>query len=84
MLWRMSVIPGLEESNRRWAEGFEEQHLPIAPQLKLAVVACMDSRLDVFSVLGLQTFQREVLRKDKGLSPRPFTAPDAPTLQTAP
>jgi carbonic anhydrase len=63
----MSVISDLEDHNRRYASGFEEQHLPTAPQLRLTVVTCMDSRLDVFAVLGLENGQAHVIRNAGGV-----------------
>lgn len=63
----MSVISDLEANNQRYTAGFEEQHLPTAPQLQLAIVACMDSRLDVFAVLGLENGQAHVIRNAGGV-----------------
>ncbi|WP_354701338.1 Beta-carbonic anhydrase 1 [Paraconexibacter sp. AEG42_29] len=63
----MSVIPGLEQQNQRYAAAFEEQQLPTAPQLKLTVVTCMDSRIDVFAVLGLENGQAHVIRNAGGV-----------------
>lgn len=37
------------------------------PSLRLAVVACMDARLDLFSILGLGTGQVHVIRNAGGL-----------------
>ncbi len=63
----VTVISDLEDHNRRYAEAFEEQHLPTEPQLRLSIVACMDSRLDVFAVLGLQNGQAHVIRNAGGV-----------------
>jgi carbonic anhydrase len=41
--------------------------LPIRPARKLAVVACMDSRLDVFAILGLQPGEAHVIRNAGGV-----------------
>jgi carbonic anhydrase len=53
--------------NREFAESFGEPHLDVKPSLRLAVVACMDSRLDVFAVLGLENGQAHVLRNAGGV-----------------
>jgi carbonic anhydrase len=63
----MSVIDELEEHNRRYAASFAEQHLPTEPALQLAVVACMDSRIDVFSCLGLEQGQAHIIRNAGGV-----------------
>jgi carbonic anhydrase len=49
--------PGIDEllaNNADFVEGFDVGHLDVRPSRRLAVVACMDSRLAVFRVLGLQ------------------------------
>lgn len=40
---------------------------PLRPRLELAVVACMDSRLDLFSLLGLEIGDAHVLRNAGGV-----------------
>jgi carbonic anhydrase len=42
-------------------------HLDVRPTLKLAIVTCMDSRLDVFAALGLQDGQAHILRNAGGV-----------------
>ena len=49
----MSVTDELLANNARYAESFEGP-LPLPPSKKLAVVACMDARLDVYRILGLE------------------------------
>jgi carbonic anhydrase len=44
-----------------------EGHLDVAPRKHLAVVACMDSRIDVFGLLGLQVGEAHVLRNAGGV-----------------
>lgn len=63
----MSVITDLEDHNRDYSAAFEEQHLPTAPQLQLTIVTCMDSRIDVFAVLGLENGQAHVIRNAGGV-----------------
>ena len=41
--------------------------LPVAPALRLAIVACMDSRIDLFGVLGLHLGEAHVIRNAGGL-----------------
>jgi carbonic anhydrase len=53
--------------NAPYAAGFEAAHLPRAPAKKLAVVACMDSRFDLFSALGLALGDAHVIRNAGGV-----------------
>ncbi len=42
-------------------------HVDIHPSLQLAIVTCMDSRLDVFAALGLADGQAHILRNAGGV-----------------
>jgi carbonic anhydrase len=42
-------------------------HVDIRPTLQLAIVTCMDSRLDVFAALGLEDGQAHILRNAGGV-----------------
>lgn len=42
-------------------------HVDIHPSLQLAIVTCMDSRLDVFAALGLKDGQAHILRNAGGV-----------------
>ena len=61
------VTDRLLGNNEAFAEAFDRGHLDVAPSLRLAVVACMDSRLDVFAVLGLDDGQAHILRNAGGV-----------------
>ncbi len=61
------VTDELLENNRRFVSGFDAGHLDVKPSLRLAVVTCMDSRLDVFAALGLEEGQAHVLRNAGGV-----------------
>jgi carbonic anhydrase len=61
------VTGGLVANNEGFAEAFDRGHLDVAPSLHLAVVACMDSRLDVFATLGLNEGQAHILRNAGGV-----------------
>ena len=48
-------VPNADEllrNNATYAAAFADEHLPVQPRRKLAVVACMDSRMDIFEMLG--------------------------------
>lgn len=61
------VTDALLRHNASFAGDFDQRHLDVAPSLHLAVVACMDSRLDVFAVLGLNNGEAHVLRNAGGV-----------------
>jgi carbonic anhydrase len=50
----MSVTEQLLQNNAAYAESFEKGDLPLPPARGVAVVACMDARLDVHKILGLE------------------------------
>lgn len=57
----------LVANNASYADGFSEEHLPVAPQRHLAVVACMDSRMDIFEILGLGHGEAHIIRNAGGV-----------------
>jgi carbonic anhydrase len=63
----MGANDDLLAANRRFADGFDRRHLDVRPSRKLAIVACMDSRLDVFAALGLEPGEAHVLRNAGGV-----------------
>ena len=63
----MSQIDALLKNNEVYASNFRKGSLPIPPSKKLAVVACMDARLDVHKVLGLEEGEAHVLRNAGGV-----------------
>ncbi len=63
----MNVIEELLENNRAFAGSFSGPQLDLKPKLKLAVVTCMDSRIDVFQALGLGDGEAHVLRNAGGV-----------------
>ena len=63
----MDTIDALLENNRAFAENLAERHLDVEPQRHLAIVTCMDSRLDVFAALGLGDGEAHILRNAGGV-----------------
>ena len=63
----MSVIDGLIEANARYLSDFPGPR-PVQPRLRLAVVACMDSRLALFGALGLQIGDAHLIRNAGGIA----------------
>jgi len=62
----MSVTDELLANNARYAETFTGP-LPLPPAKHVAVVACMDARLDVYRVLGLNEGEAHVIRNAGGV-----------------
>jgi carbonic anhydrase len=63
----MNTIDQLLENNQAFADGLTDRHLSVEPSRQLAVVTCMDSRLDVFAALGLGDGEAHVLRNAGGV-----------------
>ena len=53
--------------NERYTEAFDRSALTAAPLSGLAIVACMDARLDVEEALGLRTGDAHIIRNAGGL-----------------
>ncbi len=54
-------------NNTQYAAAFSDDHLPVAPSRQLAIVACMDSRMDIFEILGLAHGEAHVIRNAGGV-----------------
>jgi len=63
----MSVTEELLQNNAIYAESFEKGDLPLPPARGVAVVACMDARLDVHKILGLEEGDAHVIRNAGGV-----------------
>jgi carbonic anhydrase len=62
----MSKTDEFLENNRRYAESFGGS-LPLPPSAGVAVVACMDARLNVYGILGLDEGEAHVIRNAGGV-----------------
>lgn len=65
-LWIMSAIDRLLRANEKYASAFPGPR-PLRPKLRLAVIACMDSRMDLFGALGLDVGDAHLMRNAGGL-----------------
>lgn len=63
-----SATDELVSNNRRYAATFEHGGLPASPRKKVAVLACMDARLDIYSMLGLGAGEAHVIRNAGGVA----------------
>jgi len=64
----MSAIDEFLANNRAFADGFAHANLPTPPSKRLAIVTCMDSRMDLFAMLGLGIGQAHVIRNAGGVA----------------
>ena len=62
-----SATDRLLEANRSYAEGFDRGGLAAPPSTGVAVVACMDARIDVHRILGLREGEAHVIRNAGGV-----------------
>ncbi len=63
----MSYTDELLKNNEAYAESFDKAGLPLPPAKKVAVVACMDARLNPSYVLGLEEGDAHVIRNAGGV-----------------
>ena len=63
----MDAIDELLANNANFTARHGQRHMDVRPSLHLAVVACMDSRLDIFAALGLNSGEAHVLRNAGGV-----------------
>ncbi len=63
----MSVTDELVTNAEQYAKDFDKGDLPMPPGRKVAVVACMDARLNPYGALGLQEGDAHVIRNAGGV-----------------
>ena len=63
----MGTTDELLENARSYAEGFDKGELPMPPAKKVAVVACMDARLNPNGLLGLSEGDAHLIRNAGGV-----------------
>jgi len=63
----MSTTDALVAANAAYAASFDDGDLPIPPARNVAVVACMDARLDPTAILGLANGDAHVIRNAGGV-----------------
>lgn len=64
----MTVIDELVAHNRAYVNRHGHREMPTSPQLHLAVLTCMDSRLDLFGALGLNLGEAHLIRNAGGIA----------------
>jgi carbonic anhydrase len=63
----MSQTENLLQNNESYASSFGKGDLPLPPARKVAVLACMDARLDPARALGLEEGDAHVIRNAGGV-----------------
>ncbi|MEA2154985.1 MAG: carbonic anhydrase [Solirubrobacteraceae bacterium] len=63
----MSTTDELLENAKSYAESFDKGDLPMPPGRKIAIVACMDARLNPYGLLGLSEGDAHVIRNAGGV-----------------
>ena len=62
-----TATDNLLDNNAAYVSSFDKADLPLPPARKLAVLACMDARLDPAKVLGLNEGDAHVIRNAGGV-----------------
>jgi len=63
----VSVTNELLRNAERYAENFDKGELPLPPAKQVVIVACMDARLNVYGLFGLQEGEAHVVRNAGGV-----------------
>ena len=63
----MTVTDELLTNAETYADSFDKGDLPLPPAKHIAIVACMDARLNVYGLLGLSEGDAHVIRNAGGI-----------------
>ena len=63
----MPTIDELVDNAQTYAETFDRGELPLPPAKRVAIVACMDARLNPYGLLGLEEGDAHVIRNAGGV-----------------
>src|SRR2546425_1628735 len=62
----MAVVQEFLKANEAYAAKFQKGHLPMPPSRQVAVLTCMDARIDPARILGLEEGDAHVIRNAGG------------------
>ncbi|CEI61429.1 hypothetical protein FVEN_g5863 [Fusarium venenatum] len=65
-MYSSSITPEYEAANEKYATDFDKGDLALPPSRKVAIVACMDARLDPVQILGIELGSAHVIRNAGG------------------
>ena len=60
-------VADVAAANRQYADTFADGDRPVEPQRQLVIVTCMDSRMDIFQILGLGNGEAHIIRNAGGV-----------------
>jgi carbonic anhydrase len=63
---KMTILSEFLSANERYVAGFDKGALPVPPARKVAVLTCMDARIDPAKALGLEEGDAHVIRNAGG------------------
>ena len=63
----MTATDDVLRNNSEYADSFDKADLPVAPALSMAIVACMDARIDTHKLLGIEEGDAHVIRNAGGV-----------------
>jgi carbonic anhydrase len=63
----MTATDELLQNAEKHAEGFDKGNLPMRPAKKVAIVACMDARVNPYPIFGLELGDAHVIRHAGGV-----------------
>jgi carbonic anhydrase len=63
-----SLLTEILHANNEYARTFDRSTLPLPPAKKLAILACMDARIDVHAITGLHEGDTHVIRNAGGIA----------------
>ena len=64
----MTQLESIKSQNEKYAKSFKHGDLSIPPSKKIAVLACMDARLNVNELLGLGIGEAHIIRNAGGIA----------------
>ena len=64
----MMELNNILKANENYSKDFKHGNLPATPARKLAILACMDARLTVEQLLGLDTGEAHIIRNAGGIA----------------
>ena len=73
----MPALPEILSANQTYAAIYHRRELPLLPRLNLAVLICMDARIDPAKILGLKDGDAHVIRNAGGRAADNTLAPAA-------
>ncbi|MGN6630464.1 MAG: beta-class carbonic anhydrase, partial [Candidatus Nitrosocosmicus sp.] len=63
-----NLKPALLSANEKYVENFKDGGLPIPPAKKIAIITCMDARISVKDILGLNLGDAHIIRNAGGIA----------------